>query len=147
VSTPVLEVGWIEGRSSPWTAWKDRGEIAENDRPGIYVLAHFFAAPRTVDPICSEVVYIGEAHKAGRSLRDRWREFDQSAFGKAYGNHAGGNTYRDEFGATQTLNLHVSALPIAVAESWYSAFILAAERLLVWQYALRHQRLPRCNKE
>jgi hypothetical protein len=147
MSTPVLEIQWIRDRLSQWTAWHYRSGIADNGNPGVYVLAHFSEAPQSVDPICAEVVYVGEAHKAGRSLCDRWWEFDRSAFGKAYDNHAGGNTYRDEFGASQRLSLYVSALPIALAEPWYPAFILAAERLLVWQYALRHRRLPRCNRE
>jgi len=143
--TPELELRWIEGRLAPWTAWDHRDGIADSDCPGVYVLAHFATAPQTVDPLCSEVVYIGETHKHGRSLRDRWWEFDRSAFsGKEL--HAGGITYRAEFGPAQKPNLYVSALPVALDKPWYSAFIVAAERLLIWQYALRHQRLPRCNK-
>src|ERR1700733_1882455 len=94
MSTPVLEIQWIRDRLSQWTAWHYRSGIADNGNPGVYVLAHFSEAPQSVDPICAEVVYVGEAHKAGRSLCDRWWEFDRSAFGKAYDNHAGGNTYR-----------------------------------------------------
>ena len=82
-------------------------------------------------------------HKPGRTLQDRWYEFDQSAFGKTYGNHAGGNTCRDEFGVARKPDLYVSALPVGLGDPWYSAFILAAERLLIWEYALRHQHLVR----
>jgi hypothetical protein len=74
-------------------------------------------------------------------------EFQRCAFGTKDGYHSGGNTYRREFGATQQTNLYVSALAIDLEQPWYSAFILSAERLLIWEYAMKHCRLPRCNKE
>ena len=128
--------------------------------PGVYLLAHFESSPRTVDPKDERIIYVGIAGKKDydkKSLKERWKQFHQAAFGNNAGNgpHSGGNTYARTFNPdraerkAQELSgkLYVSALAIAREPPWYSAFILAAERLLIWEYALRHHSRPKCNKE
>lgn len=138
---------WIGARLSPWTAWSLRDQINGSNLPGVYLLGHFDTAPGTVDPQDRRIIYVGETHAPNQGLKWRWRAFERCAFGTKAGSHAGGNTYQETFpGATQKADLCVSALPIDLSQPWYSAFILAAERLLIWEYAVRHYCLPRCNK-
>jgi len=145
--TPELKFEWISDRLSPWRKWSDRDQVNGAELPGVYLLAHFESLPRSVDPMDKRVIYVGETHSSDQGLKWRWQGFQRSAFGPRPSSHAGGNTYREMFDPTHVANLYVSALPIALEQPWYSAFILAAERLLIWEYALRHHRLPVCNKE
>lgn len=150
MSTPELKFEWIRDRLSPWHKWADRNQINGAELPGIYLLAHFESPPRIVDPTDKRVIYVGITGKkpsSNQALKWRWQQFRQSAFGAKDGPHSGGNTYQKEFGRTHEAKLYVSALAIAREHPWYSAFILAAERLLIWEYALRHNGLPTCNKE
>jgi hypothetical protein len=122
---------WIARRLSPWTAWKLRNQISGSRFPGVYLLAHLETIPDFADPLDRRIIYIGETHSANADLKWRWREFNRCAFGVKDGGHSGGNTYRSKFGGTPNANLHVSALAVALEQPWYSAFILAAERLLI----------------
>jgi hypothetical protein len=147
MSTPLLTIDWIKSQLSPWTAWPARSQIQGATFRGVYLLGHFKSVPNIVDPTAKEVAYIGETHRPGRNLDSRWWEFDKSAFGPKEANHSGGNTYRIQFGNVQTADLYVSAMPVNLGDPHCAAFILAAERLLVWEYVQRHSRLPACNSE
>lgn len=145
MSTTELKLEWISDRLSLWHKWSDRNQINGAELPGVYLLAHLEFPPSTVDPRDERVIYVGETHSSNQGLKWRWQEFQRSAFGPEQSNHAGGNTYRETFGPAHVAELYVSGLAIALEEPWYFAFILAAERLLIWEYALRHHRLPNCN--
>jgi hypothetical protein len=115
--------------------------------PGVYLLGHFESVPDTVDPTDDRIIYIGETHSVDQSLKFRWQAFQQGAFKLGSGPHSGGNTYHKTFGLTREKELCVSALALKLDQPLCSAFILAAERLLIWQFVLRHGRLPECNEE
>jgi hypothetical protein len=148
-SMPELSPLWIADRLSPWTLWHQRSEFSPLGwmLPGVYLLAHLESLPDTVNPTDERIIYIGETHSVDQGLKWRWRAFQQSAFKLGRGPHAGGNTYHRTFGVSREKELCVSALAVKLEQPWCSAFILAAERLLIWQYVLKNGRLPECNKE
>ncbi len=146
---PELKFRWIADRLSPWTLWPRRSEFSPLGwmLPGVYLLAHLNSLPRNVDPTDERIVYIGETHAVDQSLKIRWQAFQQGAFKHGKGPHAGGNTYYRMFGVSRERELCVSGLALKLEQPWGSAFILAAERLLIWEFVRRHGRLPQCNKE
>jgi hypothetical protein len=149
MSTPELNTRWIADGLSPWIQWSRRSEFSPLGwmLPGVYLLAHLESLPDTIDPTDERIIYIGETHALDQALKFRWQAFHQGAFKLGNGPHAGGNTYHKTFGASREKELCVSALALKLDPPLRSAFILAAERLLIWQFVLKHGRLPRCNKE
>ena len=132
-----------------WVPWSDRHTIDGCDHPGVYILARFTAGcPATVDPLSSEVIYIGET--CNQTLKKRWHQFNRSAFEQKPG-HSGGQTFDtafcDEPGASTDACLHVAACPVLIEEPHRSAFIRHTERRLIWEYVQQHGRLPLCNSK
>ena len=131
----------------PWTPWRNRGEIHLANGPGVYVLAQFEEAPPTiVDPIDSQVIYIGET--CSQTLLSRWYQFKRSAFARSRG-HSGGCNFsvrfmNDEKGDAPEW-LFVSSYAPKIEEPRCSAYIRYLERKLMWDFVDKHGRLPICN--
>jgi hypothetical protein len=99
--TPPIQEPAIEfSRWRPWNAGKP--DLAGNSE-GVYLLAHFPAAPGgAADPRSEAIVYIGVTGKTPRrTLARRWRQFNKSAATGEFG-HAGGRTYHDRFPGRHT---------------------------------------------
>lgn len=127
---------------SPWVRWAERNSISGVALPGVYLLAHFQAAPAgPADPAVEQIVYIGATD---RPLADRWRNFDRAIAGKA-NNHSGGITYRRLFG--QRLDdLYVAALPVGLDKKsswWFSQYV---EAKLLWEFVWKWGSPPTCNR-
>lgn len=134
---------------SKWTPWAARNEIDGCDQPGVYIIARIGAGcPEAVNPLATEVVYIGET--CSQTLKRRWYQFNRSAFERKPG-HSGGKTFAaafvDEPVASPSTRLHVAACPVLMGEPHRSAFIRHAERKLIWEYVQEHGQLPRCNSK
>jgi len=81
-----MEVPKIE--FSSWFKWTERNSIEGSDKPGVYMLSKFGTVlPRCADPLDENVIYFGET--CNQSLRERWVQFDASAFQLKRG-HSGG---------------------------------------------------------
>ena len=131
-------------RLSRWTPWADRNDITRSDAPGVYLLGRFRGPPPArVTALDEHVVYIGETVQ--RKLRQRWRQFNRSAFEGTFG-HSGGATYRACVAKTPR-HLYVAALPVTIAEPAASSYIRAVERLLIWAHVERYDRFPICNRK
>lgn len=119
-----------------WSAWAARDQIPTE--PGVYLIAK--GAP-------SDIIYIGKTW-GGDGLRGRLLAFHRSATTGLKG-HAGGVTYHAKFGSMVDdlrVALHV---PLAIRrdpEILY-AYVLYAERRLIWEFVERVGRLPACNSE
>ena len=130
---------------SHWTQWADRTSLNGIYYPGVYLLAHFYAAPAgRANPQAKEIIYIGET--CNNSLTGRWRQFHRSAFEGKYG-HSGGTTYRQVFSG-QGDNLYVAAFPVKeLDEEIRSFFIRYVERKLIWEFAQKWGAAPKCNRK
>jgi len=139
-----MEVPKIEFGS--WFKWTERNSIEDSDKPGVYMLSKFRTAPPRVraDPLDENIIYFGET--CNQSLRERWVQFDASAFQLKRG-HSGGKTYRDKYG-DNGLDLYVAAMPVKLEdEILRSQFIRFAERKLILDFVIRWKRLPKCNRK
>jgi len=127
---------------SKWHWWKQRSDIANSGKPGIYMLAKFVPVPQgNADPLDSNIIYFGETCKG---LRGRWNQFDRSAFQSKRG-HSGGINYRKFYGDIGQ-HLFVAAMPVIIQDKTLSStFIRFAERKLLLDFAVKHGRLPQCN--
>ena len=150
---------------SNWTPWRDRAQIIGNRTPGVYALADFKKAPRTIDLQAHEIIYIGES--CG-SLRKRWGQFNRSAFEGKKG-HSGGKEYWKKFQGKKGKRLFISVFPvddlgelrplfITFHDDWLDRpvddlkklrplFIRYLERKLILDYALKWDRPPECNRK
>jgi len=100
--------------------------------------------PESVDPLDENIIYFGET--CNQSLKERWNQFDRSAFQLKRG-HSGGKTYRDVYG-DMGLDLYVAALPVIITnEDLGSSFIRFAERKLILDFVMRWKKLPKCNRK
>jgi hypothetical protein len=129
---------------SPWFRWKERGNIENSDKAGVYTLAKFkTASPQTVNPLDPNIIYFGETCK---SLKVRWLQFDASAFHGLPG-HSGGKTYRNTY-RDEGLDLYVAAMPVLIANDVLrSSFIRFAERKLILDFVQRRTQRPTCNRK
>jgi len=129
---------------SSWFKWKERNTIENSDKPGVYMLSKFKTTPHGVDPLDENVIYFGETCK---SLKQRWNQFDASAFQQKRG-HSGGKTYRNIYRGDKGLDLYVAAMPVLIENNdLRSSFIRFAERKLIFDFVMRCKRLPRCNSK
>lgn len=133
----------------PWIPWRDRFNIKNCDQPGVYLLGQFEGgAPEAVDADADAVIYIGET--CDQTLAKRWYQFNRSAFLQKPG-HSGGWTFAATFCENQVVEpfewLYVAAYPVDMEEPKRSAHIRCVERLLLWTFVDRHNRLPRCNSK
>jgi len=130
---------------SSWLKWTERNGIEDSDKPGVYMLSKFKMAPPPVaDPLDENVIYFGET--CNQSLRERWVQFDASAFQLKRG-HSGGKTYRGTYGDDGS-DLYVAAMPVKLEdEVLRSQFIRFAERKLILDFVVRWKRLPKCNRK
>jgi len=129
-----------------WVPWAKRNSIPGTDAPGVYVLAHFDSSPpKPSDPLSQDLVYIGET--SGQTLRVRWRQFHTSATTGKHA-HSGGRTYFASFGPSKLPLLYVSPFPVRDSGlPAVGAYIKYIERMLLWNFLLRRETLPTCNKE
>jgi hypothetical protein len=132
---------------SEWHKWPNRKSIVNSRDPGVYLLAKFENGQPTsgaADPLESHVVYIGETCA---SLRQRWNQFDNSAFRGRRG-HSGGLTYKARIN-DEGKDLFVAAFAVSenlVPEVLRSTFIQFVERKLILDFVMNHEnRLPFCN--
>jgi hypothetical protein len=134
-----------EFQFSDWMEWEKRSGFDKRHLPGVYAMAHFTEAPYgAADPLCAEVIYIGET--CDNTLLGRWRQFNRAAFESKFG-HSGGKTYS---GMREVLSgrLFVAALPVSSGnEHLDPLFIRYAERKLIWEFANRWGHAPRCNRK
>ena len=132
-------------RFSRWFRWKERNRIENSDKPGVYMLSKFGTMPSArADSLDVNVIYFGET--CSQSLKERWNQFNRSAFYAKRG-HSGGRSYRKVYG-DKGLDLYVAAMPVDVAnEDLRFAFIRFAERKLILDFVLRWRKLPKCNRK
>lgn len=130
---------------SSWFRWNERGRIENSDRPGVYMLSKFRTVPpRTADPLDENIVYFGET--CNQSLKDRWSQFDASAFQQKRG-HSGGKTYGEVYG-DNGFDLYVAAMPVKIENGILrSQFIRFVERKLILDFVVMWKRLPSCNRK
>jgi len=128
-----------------WFKWKERNSINGSDKPGVYMMARFKkGCSQSADPLDEDIIYFGET--CNQSLKERWNQFDASAFQLKHG-HSGGTTYNKVFG-DKGVNLYVAAMPVAVEnKDFRSSFIRFAERKLILDFVLKCNRLPICNRK
>jgi len=122
-------------RFSRWVRWTDRESIKNIDYPGIYLLAKFRNAPKgPAKDLDQKIIYFGETH---RKLKQRWREFENTAF-KGKSGHSGGRSYREKYG-DQGAYLFVAAFPIKFLPDdlshWFRMYL---ERKMIWNYVSRY---------
>lgn len=97
--------------------------------------------------ISGDILYIGRTWGPG-GVKRRLRTFHRSATTGGDG-HAGGVTFHNTYGPAVehlSIQLHVreqGEQPTQV----YRAYIAYVERLLIWEFAEQHNRLPKCNSE
>jgi hypothetical protein len=136
---------------TPWTPWEDRNLLKNAHLPGVYLLALVEAgdtAPRTpVDPLSTDIVYIGEA--ADQTLRGRWQQFHRAAFEGKPG-HTAGLRYHEIFAGEGDTGherpLYVSAfVPEGLSRQLRSLFIHYVAGKLVWDWARKWGNAPLCN--
>jgi hypothetical protein len=128
-----------------WFKWKERNSIDGSDKPGVYMLSKFKKSPsRSADLLDECIIYFGET--CNQSLKERWTQFDASAFQLKRG-HSGGKTYSEVF-RDKGVDLYVAAMPVTIEnEDLRSSFIRFAERKLILDFVLRWNRLPTCNRK
>jgi len=98
--------------------------------------------PQDADPLDEHIIYFGET--CNQSLKERWDQFDASAFKQKAG-HSGGKTYRNRY-RDRGLDLYVAAMPVVlVNEVLEASFIRFAERKLILDFVMKWDRLPKCN--
>jgi len=138
MGVPKIEFG-------SWFKWTERNSIEDSDEPGVYMLSKFkMARPPVADPLDGNVIYFGET--CNQSLRERWVQFDASAFQLKRG-HSGGKTYRRIYGDDGS-DLYVAAMPVKLEdEVLRSQFIRFAERKLILDFVVKWKRLPKCNRK
>lgn len=130
---------------SKWREWSKRNTLDHIDEPGVYILAHLPQLTRgRANPGRKEIIYIGET--CDSSLRERWRQFNRSAFQNKFG-HSGGATYRERF-LNDAHILFVAAMPAGnIDGNLRSLFIRYVERKLILDYALKWGNPPLCNRK
>jgi hypothetical protein len=78
-----------------WHQWKSRDGIKDTNHPGVYVLAKFSKPPSgQANLLDKRIIYFGETCN---ELKERWHQFERSAFRGQQG-HSGGRNYREEYG-------------------------------------------------
>jgi len=129
---------------SHWVRWAERTSLKDIHSPGVYLLAHLDTVPiGPADPQAEQIIYIGETCD---NLRDRWWQFNYSAFEGKFG-HSGGTTYWQTFGG-QGNNLHVTAFPVKeFGDKIRPLFIRHIERKLIWEFVQKWDRAPTCNRK
>lgn len=127
---------------SHWFPWKQRNNIKDSTKPGVYMLAKFVTVPSgNADPLDDNIIYVGETC---RSLRGRWDQFDRSAF-KSKRGHSGGRNYRRIYGDIGQY-LYVAAMPVNIPDKTLrSSYIRFVERKLILYFVDKHNRRPKCN--
>lgn len=110
----------------------------------MYMLARFEDSPPGGSArLCAEVTYVGETTR--QSLDERLRDFGNSAFSGREG-HAGGRTFFQQFKLRRPPHwLHVATTVPQASPAVLGALIKHVERSIIWQYAKRCGKLPRCN--
>jgi hypothetical protein len=127
----------IQIHLTTWQPWVKR-EAALDAVAGVYVIAK--AVP-------DNQIYIGKTWGED-GLRGRLRAFNRSALTGQKG-HAGGVTYHSMFGANvdDLLFAMHSSMVIRDDPAILNAYILYAERSLIWEHVELHGRMPVCNSE
>jgi hypothetical protein len=121
---------------SEWLPWSRRDSVP--DDPGVYLISKAET---------KNIIYIGKTW-GGEGLRKRLRHFGRAACGGVKG-HSGGLTYNRKFGKEVTdllIAVHISKV-VRTEPEILNAYILFAERSLIWQYVELNGRLPICNTE
>jgi len=128
-----------------WVKWKNRKEIKNSDKAGVYILAKFKDAPEEeADFLDKNIIYVGET--CNNSLKGRWYQFDRSAFQSKDG-HSGGWSYNDEFGDSGD-DLYVAALDTQdIPNEIRHLFIRFVERKVILDFALKNGSKPKLNKK
>jgi len=94
-----------------------------------------------------DILYIGCTWASG-GVKTRLREFHRSATtGKK--SHTGGISFYNKGGVAiddLSIRVHVREQGDQPTQV-YRAYIAYVERLLIWEYAEQHNRLPKCNSE
>lgn len=131
---------------SKWYHWSERHLIKNSDLPGMYLLTKFDKAPEGfVDPLDKHIIYIGET---SRSLKRRWKEFDNSAFHDTAG-HSGGWRYKYTYGDNGK-DLYVAAMPVKYvfeSDRIKNNFIRYIERKLIWEISRQYPQKQFLNKK
>jgi hypothetical protein len=148
-----------EPRFSGWHPWIDVVErrVTGLGEVGTYLLARFSgSAPLEFDPTAKEIFYIGETHGRTRDLEARLKDFGRSAgfLCERSDGHYAAWRYRDRFPddfdgkVTSPAKVHVAvcpAPPLPEAPAARGVFPLLVESMMLWQYTVRHGRLPDLN--
>lgn len=152
-------VPFPEPSFSGWHPWSEvvAGRVPGLRDVGTYLLARFVGgAPTDFDPTAEEIFYIGEAHGRTRSLAARLDDFGRSAgflCVRSDGHYAAWQ-YRDTFpddmdeGVINPASVYVAICPAPQYQKAPAArgvFPLLVESMMLWQYTVRHGRLPALN--
>jgi len=131
--------------SRNWLPWSDRGNVSGAQHPGVYLIGRFDDnVPGSIDPIDPAILYIGET--TGQTIGTRLHQFNRSAFTGRQA-HSGGWTFHTAHAlADPPPWLFVTTVNLDTSELLAGVFIKYVERLLLWNYASAHGRLPACNK-
>jgi threonine synthase len=127
-----------------WYRWDDAQDLPESRNPGVYLLAHFKTCPRSINTSDAKIIYIGET--CGQTLRQRWKQFSNSAFKNKFG-HSGGTTYAEKFPGGKRPHLFVAfATPIGegTARSYHIRYL---ERKWLHDFVQEHGEPPHCNRK
>lgn len=144
-------IGWF-----PWEAVRaPEGELATALLgTGAYLIACAPEEPAgTPSATCAEVVYIGETHRRGRSLRQRLLEFGNSAGfnGDRRNGHSGGwrwppknagNGGADHCWVAIAPTPTAASLPLLSMREIYPTW---AESMALWEHVRASQKLPSLN--
>jgi len=130
---------------SKWTSWNKRNDRDNINCPGVYLLALFEKnVPEEANILDKNIVYVGETHTISRSLKQRWYEFNNSAFRNKSG-HSGGWTYADKISGNGE-NLYVSVYPVKdMDEKLIPLHIKYIERKIIYEFTLKWGDKPICN--
>jgi len=130
---------------SDWVEWKSRSSLDNINFHGVYLLAHFHEEPpKQLLTDNKKIIYVGET--CNRTLRERWNQFNQSAFTGNKG-HSGGRTYFKTF-CGQNKKLYVSAFLVNdFKNDLHPYFIRYVERKLIWEYSKKWCTSPICNRK
>jgi hypothetical protein len=121
---------------SNWIQWNKRETIQDINFPGVYLLAKFKTVPTgRANPLHENIIYIGETC---RTLKERWVDFDRSAFQSKPG-HSGGWQYQYEYPDDTGKNLYVTAFPVKNLDDEITPwFIRFQERKLLLDFVCKH---------
>lgn len=131
---------------SEWYACDQVAHIPCGKSRGLYIVARFDTAPeQSADPLCADILYIGETHGKNQSISKRLQKFFKAAqTGGGVFKHSGGNRFHKCFQG-DLYNIYAAGFAPDLDEPFLTPFIYLVERQLIWDYVVKWGRMPTCN--